>query len=109
MGETELKLWLVMTIGGLLTYLTRLSFIALLGKVNFPGWLQRGLRFVPPAVLSAIIFPEIFSDTSELNLTLNNPRLIAGLLAALVGWKTRSMLLTIVVGMTCLLILQTYG
>lgn len=103
-----MKIWLVMCLGGLLTYLIRLSFIALSGKVTFPSWLQRSLRYVPPAVLSAIIFPEILYSTGEFNLALNNPRLIAGLLAALIGWKTRNMLLTILVGMTCLLLLQTY-
>jgi len=101
-----MKLWLVMFAGGLLTYLTRLSFIALAGKVEFPAWLQRSLRYVPPAVLSAIIFPEILVHEGHLNLSFGNDRLIAGLLAALVGWKTRNMLLTIVVGMVSLLLLQ---
>lgn len=101
-----MKLWQVMLVGGLLTYLTRLSFIALVGKVEFPAWLQRSLRYVPPAVLSAIIFPEILAHEGKLNLSLANDRLIAGLLAALVGWKTRNMLLTILVGMASLLLLQ---
>lgn len=101
-----MRLWLVMIIGGLLTYLIRLSFIALSGKVEFPAWLQRSLRYVPPAVLSAIIFPEILAHTGKLDLTLTNDRLIAGILAALVGWKTHNTLLTIVVGMASLLLLQ---
>jgi branched-subunit amino acid transport protein len=97
---------MVMFVGGLLTYLTRLSFIALTGKFQFPNWLQRSLRFVPPAVLSAIIFPEILVNAGQIDVSLRNDRLIAGILAALVGWKTRNMLLTIVVGMATLLILQ---
>jgi len=101
-----MTLWIVMLIAGLLTYLTRLSFIALTGKFQFPAWLQRSLRFVPPAVLSAIIFPEILAHSGTIDPTLRNDRLIAGILAALVGWKTRSMLLTIIVGMASLLILQ---
>lgn len=101
-----MKLWLVLIFGGLLTYLTRLSFIALSGKIEFPDWLQCSLRYVPPAVLTAIIFPEILIHEGQLNLSFDNNRLIAGLLAALVGWKTRNMLLTIVVGMAALLLLQ---
>lgn len=104
-----MKLWLVFLIGGLLTYLTRLSFIALSGKVAFPDWLQRSLRYIPTAVLSAIIFPELLIRSGELDLTISNDRLIAGLLAALVGWKTRNTLLTIVVGMVSLLVLQAIG
>jgi branched-subunit amino acid transport protein len=101
-----MKLWMVMFCGGLLTFLTRLSFIALAEKVQFPSWLQRSLRYVPPAVLSAIIFQEVLISSGELDLSLHNDRLIAGLLAALVGWKTRNTLLTIAVGMASLLILQ---
>jgi len=101
-----MTLWMVMFVGGLLTYLTRLSFIALTGKFQFPAWLQRSLRYVPPAVLSAIIFPEILVNAGQIDVSLRNDRLIAGILAALVGWKTRNMLLTIVVGMASLLILQ---
>ena len=44
---------------GAITYGIRLSFILLWGKITLPPALQRSLRFVPPAVLSAIIFPEI--------------------------------------------------
>jgi branched-subunit amino acid transport protein len=101
-----MTLWVVMLISGLLTFLTRLSFIALTEKFQFPAWLQRSLRFVPPAVLSAIIIPEILAHSGTLDVTLRNDRLIAGIIAAVVGWKTRSMLLTIVVGMASLLILQ---
>ena len=46
-----MNLWLALLLGGLLTYLLRLSFIALSGR-EFPTWLERSLRFVPPAVLT---------------------------------------------------------
>lgn len=99
--------WLVMLAGGLLTYATRLSFIVLLGRMAIPTWLQRLLRFVPPAVLSAIIFPELFLAQGHLALSLANSRLIAGLAAVLVAFWKRSILLTILVGMAVLLILET--
>ncbi len=56
-----MNIWVVMVIGGLLTFLTRLSFIALLDRIKVPDWFRRGLRFVPVAVLSAIILPELTS------------------------------------------------
>lgn len=98
--------WLVMIIGGLLTYLTRLSFIYLFSHASLPAWLQRGLRYVPPAVLSAIIFPEIFLQNGKLAVTLENTRLLAGIVAALVAWRTRNALLTILAGMAVLLLVQ---
>ena len=101
-----MNLWLVMLAGGLITYATRLSFIALFGRMEIPGWLRRCLRFVPPAVLSAIIFPELFLHSGQLDISLGNSRLLAGLLAVLVAWFTRNALLTILVGMGMLLLLQ---
>ncbi len=100
------KIWLTLVIAGTLTYLTRLSFIALLDRWKLPPVAQRALRFVPPAVLSAIIFPELFIHSGSFDLSLNNLRLIAGIIAALVGWKTRNILLTIAAGMAALYILQ---
>jgi branched-subunit amino acid transport protein len=100
------NIWLVMLAGGVLTYLTRLSLIALLGRVKIPHWLVRALRFVPPAVLSAIIFPELFMRQENLAITLDNTRMWAGLIAIFVAIWRRNTLLTISVGMAALLFLQ---
>jgi branched-subunit amino acid transport protein len=64
------------------------------------------LRYVPPAVLSAIIFPELLMPGGTLTIGWGNVRLFAGLAAALVAWRTRNVLLTIVVGMGVLYLLQ---
>jgi branched-subunit amino acid transport protein len=102
-----MSLWLVVLLAGLLTYGTRLSFILLLDPVKVPDWFRRSLRFVPAAVLSAIILPELVTYQSALNLTLRNPQLYAGALAVVVAWRTKNVLLTIVAGMAALLVFQT--
>jgi branched-subunit amino acid transport protein len=101
-----MSVWLTMIAAGALTYATRLSLILLFGRVEVPGWLARALRFVPPAVLTAIVFPELFLQDGNLDVSLANGRLIAGLLAALVAWRTKNVLLTILAGMAVLLTLQ---
>jgi branched-subunit amino acid transport protein len=101
-----MTLWLTILAIGLLTYATRLSFILLLGKMEMPSFLQRTLRFVPVAVLSAIIFPALFLPQGTFNLSLGNARLLAGILAVIVAWRTKNALLTIGVGMVGLWILQ---
>ena len=55
-----MNIWVVMLIGGLLTFGMRLSFIYLFGRFEIPEMIRRALRFVPPAVLSAIILPQLF-------------------------------------------------
>jgi branched-subunit amino acid transport protein len=101
-----MSLWLVILLAGLLTFGTRLSFILLLDRIKVPGWFRRGLRFVPAAVLSAIILPELTTRNAALDISLRNPQLYAGALAMLVAWHTKNVLLTIIVGIAALLIFQ---
>ena len=101
-----MTLWLTMLGMGMVTYAIRLSFILLLGRVEIPARIRQALRFVPPAVLSAIIFPELLRPQGRLDLSPGNVRLLAGLLAALVAWRTKNILLTIAVGMGALWIFQ---
>jgi branched-subunit amino acid transport protein len=92
-------IWLTIVAGGALTFLIRVSFFALMDRWEPPVLLKRGLRYVPPAVLSAIVFPELLIRSGSLNLSLGNVRLLAGLVAILVGWRTRNVLLTIAAGL----------
>ncbi len=101
-----MKTWLVMIAIGLITYATRLSFILLLGRMEISSPLKRALQFVPPAVLSAIIFPELLMPQGKLDISGSNLRLLAGMLAFVVAWRTKSALLTIAAGMAGLLLLQ---
>ena len=99
-------LWLAMIGLGLLTFLTRLSFIALLHRWQAPLIVRRALRFVPVAVLTAIIIPELVLPNGVLDIQPANPRLLAGLLAAFVAWKTRNVIWTILAGMAFFWLLQ---
>jgi len=91
--------WFVMVAIGMLTFLTRLSFILLQDKWQPPSIVTRGLRFVPVAVLTAIFVPEILLIENQLAFSFTNMRLLAGLIAILVAYKTKSALWTIAVGM----------
>lgn len=101
-------LWVTIILVGLLTLGLRLSFIVLIGKMRIWPIIQRALRFVPIAVLSALIAPVLFFKDSSLDVSLSNIRLLAGILAILVAWRTKNTLLTILSGMACLLILQLF-
>jgi branched-subunit amino acid transport protein len=103
-----MNIWIVMIILGLLTFATRLSFIALLERINLPRIFQRGLRFVPIAVLSAIIAPELAYSNNALALSPTNPRLLAGIVATLVAYKTRNVVWTISAGMLVFWLLRLW-
>jgi branched-subunit amino acid transport protein len=69
----------------------------------------QALRFVPVAILTAVVIPLLLYDDGDLEISLGNERLVAGLVAALICWRTRSALLTLVGGMAMLWTLQTIG
>jgi len=99
--------WLPVFLGaGLVTFLIRLSFIALLGRFETPPALTRALRLVPPAVLCAIIFPEVLVRDGAIALSPHNLRLWAALVAVGVALRWRNVLLTIAAGMATLWVLQ---
>ena len=102
-------LWVTIIIVGLLTLGLRLSFIVFMGRKQVWPIAQRSLRFVPIAVLSALIAPVLFFPNGSLDVSLSNIRLLAGILAIVVAWRTKNVLLTIFSGMACLLILQVFG
>jgi branched-subunit amino acid transport protein len=101
-----MSIWLVIILTGVITYAIRLSFIVLFEHREVPPSLQRWLKYVPPAVFAAIVFPEIFVQNGSIEISLYNPRLIAGLIAIIVAWRTKNVLLTILTGMAVLLIIQ---
>ena len=99
-------IWLIIAAIALGTYLLRLSFIQAWQWISVPPELARALRYVPPAVFAALVLPALVASSGAIDLTPDNPRLIAGSLAALVAWFSRSVLLTIAVGMGSLWGLQ---
>ncbi len=102
-------LWLTIVGAGAVTFALRLSFIALMGWVEIPPLLGRALRFVPAAVLTAVVIPLLFYGDGALAVSLGNERLLAGLVAALIAWRSRSVLFTLGGGMAALWMLQTIG
>lgn len=98
-----MRLWLVVVAAALGTYALRVSFVTLFGRVEeIPPRVKRVLAFVPPAVLAALVLPELLLYGDGLSVSLSNDRLVAGLVAAAVAWKTEDMLATVVVGMLAL-------
>jgi branched-subunit amino acid transport protein len=97
----------------LVTYATRYAMIAALGsRPSFenqetdPSVLRRWLRYVPPAVLAALIVPPVVAPQGQIDPGL---RVWATIVGAIVAWRTRSALWTIISGMTVFWILRSLG
>lgn len=95
-------LWLLLVVAGLGTFLTRISFIHLLQDKTLPDIISRLLRFVPPAVLSALILPAIFIQHGSVDLSIENGRIFGAIVAALVAVLSKNTIFIIGTGMAVL-------
>jgi branched-subunit amino acid transport protein len=104
--DATLKLWIVIVAVGLLNYLSRLSFIAVFARRSMPPLLARALKFVPAAMLTALILPMIVAGPAAGTTAWANPRILSALLAGGVAFLTHSSLKTLGAGMAALWLLQ---
>lgn len=94
----------------LVTFGVRYPVLALVGKLPLPEAVFRALRYVPAAVLAAIIAPALLLDSrGQLALNIGNEYLIAGVVTFIIAWRSKNMLVTIVVGMLTLIVLKMLG
>ena len=91
--------WILIIYCGIVTYLTRFSMIAILKKEMFNNRVRDVLSYVPSAIFPAIIFPAIFLDNSGLILLEDNPKIIAAIIATIIGIFSRSIIATIFSGL----------
>ena len=100
-------LWAILGIT-LATPITRSGPHLLGARLRIPPAFDAALRFAPACALAAIIAPDLVFTGDTLNLTLENPRWVAGVAAAIIFATSRSMIATIVGGMTVFWLLKAW-
>lgn len=99
-------IWGVIAVIGIATFAIRLSFIALFGRIDdIPSLLQRALRYVPPAVLAALVLPA-FVTLGAGTAGIEPDKLAAGAFATAVAWRTENVFATMVAGMGALWVVR---
>ena len=97
--------WVTIAFAGIGTYAMRASFLAFAHKLaDVPPAVQRVLRQIPPAALASIVAPALFRPEGHLDLF--QDRLLAGIVAGIVAWKTRNIALTLAVGMGLVMLID---
>lgn len=94
---------------GLVTFLYRYSMIGLLAGRRLPGWLHSICRNIAPASFAALTATSLFVQDGGPHLDLTQPKPWAALVAALVAWRSGSVLGTIAAGMATLALLKHFG
>ena len=104
-----MRIWLILIASGLVTYLSRTSFIALGDRVSLPPQVERALKYVAPAAFSAILIPLVLGGDGFAGFSEDLPRIIAAAAAALVIVKWRSIPYSLIAGMCSLWLLEWIG
>ena len=98
---SDRDIWLTILFLGVGTYLIRLSFIGAVGKNALPEWALRHLRYVPVAVMPALVAPLVVWPAATGGVP-DAARLVAAIAALSVGLWTRSTVWAVVAGMAAL-------
>jgi branched-subunit amino acid transport protein len=93
----------------LVTYLPRLLPLWLLSSRRLPAVVERWLFYIPPAVLSALLLPELLAHNNRIDPAANQVYLIAAVPAFLVVWRTRSMFGAVLTGMVVVAALRFFA
>ena len=95
-------IWFLIIGSGLITFGMRFIFLTPAMPRQLPDWAEAAMRLVPVAVLSTIIISEVFISDGALPPLENNPRVMAAILAGIIAFWTKSVLLTIGCGLPLL-------
>lgn len=82
----------------LVTFLTRFGSLILLKKTGIPKSVEIWLKHVPTAILTALIVPSLLLPQGNLDFSMQNSYLWAGLVAAYVAFKKRNVIITLGAG-----------
>jgi branched chain amino acid efflux pump len=105
----NLLTWLAIIGISLTTIVTRGSFVVFGSRLRLHRTVEEALRFAPAAALGALVLPALLLRHGHIDFSLQNQRLIAAFIAALVMWRFHSMIWTIIVGMSIATLLRLMG
>ena len=94
--------WLLIIAMAVITFSIRYALLAASGRWHLPATLEQSLKFVPVAVLSAIVVQTIMIKDSgtDIGWTINNSFLFAATVAFLTARITNSLMISVVAGLT---------
>ncbi|MCK8602028.1 AzlD domain-containing protein [Desulfoferrobacter suflitae] len=97
---SETSYLLVVLSMGVVTYVPRWFPLFFLAQRRLPMWLIEWLDLIPAAILSALIFPDLFTANDPRQLELFQIKSLVAVPTLLFSLKTKSLGGTVVVGMS---------
>jgi|LSQX01.1.fsa_nt_gb branched-subunit amino acid transport protein len=92
----------------LVSFLPRFLPMYYLTRQKIPPLVTAWLRYIPVAVLSALVVPGILTSDGRLFFSFENSYLLATIPAVITAVFSKNMVLTIIVGMAAVFLLQYF-
>lgn len=88
------------------TFAIRYVLIAAGDRIRLPKILADAFQYVPPAVLTGLIFPAILLPSDSSHIVLISPYVVSAIAAVAAGILSRRLIVTIVTGLGVYLVLH---
>ncbi len=102
------KIFLIIIGMAVVTYIPRMLPLVVLSKVDIPPLITRWLKYVPVAVLSALLFPSILMSNEKIAIGFENKAMLAAIPCILIAYKTKNLFLTVSVGIGVMFLIRFF-
>ena len=92
--------WFSIIVSGIVTYFSRMAMVALIDREMLGAKVKEVLNYVPAAVFPAIIFPGVFFNDFGTLVEITDPKIYGAIIALIVGFFSRSVIATILSGLS---------
>jgi branched-subunit amino acid transport protein len=103
---SSFEIWAVILGLTLITFITRGFFLLVGERMELSETLQNALKYAPAAALVAIIAPEMFFSQASSDMEISSPYFWGGICSIIAFWLSKSMLLTIIMGMMAFTVIR---
>ena len=90
----------------LVTYLTRVSLLVLVGRVSLPAPLMAALRYVPIGIITALVVPSVLVVDGRINASPANPYLAGAIVSGLMAGRWKNVFLAMCSGVGTVIVLR---
>ncbi|PAB55918.1 AzlD domain-containing protein [Anaeromicrobium sediminis] len=104
----RLEYIILIVLMGIVTYITRVSFLVFFNNKNISKVLNRSLKYIPASILAALIFPGVFAPSGNLDMAITNPYIGASGITIISVLLSKNSAFSIVLGIVSLVLLRKF-